>query len=825
VFLRRVTITGFKSFANKTVLDLEPGITAVVGPNGSGKSNLADAIRWAFGEQSKGRLRLGDREDVVFAGTDKRSRASYAEVVLLFDNEDGAFPLDLTEVEIARRLYRSGETDYRLAGRIVRLADIQALLAQSGFGANTYSVIGQGMIDSFLLSSPAERKLLFDEAAGIRGPELGREAALRKLDATSRNLTRLRDILAELTPRLQSLEHAVTAAQVQRELEAKVADLRAAVAAAKVAHWAGLHDTATHRLAEVAAELERLHCDSDRLERDLAAAQAKQAGASREREQLQESLAELEQARDHLGLELAERRGAVAESERAAAQTLDLAAQLEGAQAELATARARCAELETELASNSEARDRAMKTVDAASREVAAAQSELVAIRKRNLGDGTRDQYVDHALQILRTLATSLSAKDLKVDEVRLLVHKAGRLLSHATRTGAAELLAELKSAQKQLETAMNRRETAIEHQTNIIITARSLEIDLQHQQEAVERTATAVAVLEEQLAPLQVHAKQLAHLEAEAEHTAKALRSATLELERQRDLIRELGADSDTSGDQATTATALERARAASTAAEAERTALNHRLAEAATALAAARQQAPESTTKAPIQPLDQLESQLLRAEAQLEAHSAVQRDQVAEYESVKTRHSELTTQIADLEVAGADLEGVISELDSVIRDRFRTNFAQLAEQFSTYFTRLFDGGSASLELTETDDGSYGIAIKASPKGKRLSALAALSGGERALAGVALLAAILRVNPSPFVVMDEIDAALDEANSGRLASILEELQEHSQLIVITHNRQTMHAARVLFGVTMNEHHVSHLLSMRLEQATELAAR
>jgi chromosome segregation protein len=213
------------------------------------------------------------------------------------------------------------------------------------------------------------------------------------------------------------------------------------------------------------------------------------------------------------------------------------------------------------------------------------------------------------------------------------------------------------------------------------------------------------------------------------------------------------------------------------------------------------------------------------VRAEAALDAHRGVVRDQAAEYETVRDRTTELTAQIADLEVAGADLERIIADLDDLIRSRFKTNFAALATQFSDYFSRLFEGGAASLDLTETEDGGYGIVIKASPAGKRLTSIAALSGGERALAGVALLAAILRVNPSPFVVLDEIDAALDEANSGRLASILEELQRHSQLIVITHNRQTMQAARVIFGVTINEHHVSHLLSMRLEDATQLAAR
>ena len=127
MYLRRVQITGFKSFADKTMLELEPGITAVVGPNGSGKSNLADAVRWALGEQSRGRLRLSDREEVIFAGTTKRAKASFAEVVLVFNNDDGTFPLDLTEIEISRRLYRSGDGEYRLAGRSVRLGDIQSL--------------------------------------------------------------------------------------------------------------------------------------------------------------------------------------------------------------------------------------------------------------------------------------------------------------------------------------------------------------------------------------------------------------------------------------------------------------------------------------------------------------------------------------------------------------------------------------------------------------------------------------------------------------------------------------------------------------------------
>ncbi|MDF2461746.1 MAG: chromosome segregation protein, partial [Candidatus Saccharibacteria bacterium] len=420
----------------------------------------------------------------------------------------------------------------------------------------------------------------------------------------------------------------------------------------------------------------------------------------------------------------------------------------------------------------------------------------------------------------LKTMAVSLGKDQLSIDDVKILVHKAGRLLSHASKDGAADLLTELKAAQKALESAMTKRETAIEHQTNITITGRSLEIDSTHQHDATERARRHVDAIEDQLAPLVAAARDTRALQAKLSKLTSALETATAKLDTQREAIRDLTGPQDDPAALARAMADADRAKSTVTATTAALAATAAELKTARAALAAA----PDPGHPAPKRPLPELADQLARAEASLEAHAAVVRDQAAEYESVQDRTTELTTQIADLEVAQADLERVIAELDEQIRLRFKQNFAKLADQFSAYFHRLFGGGTAALELTETPEG-YGINIKASPKGKRLSTITSLSGGERALAGVALLAAILRVNPSPFVVLDEIDAALDEANSGRLAGILDELQEQSQLIVITHNRQTMQAARVLFGVTINEHHVSHLLSMRLEDATQLAAR
>jgi chromosome segregation protein len=829
VFLRRVTITGFKSFANKTVIDLEPGITGVVGPNGSGKSNIADAVRWGMGEQRGSRLRLGVSEDVVFAGNDKRARASYAEVTLLFNNEDGAFGLDLTEVEIGRRMYRSGETDYRLAGRSVRLSDIQSLLVAAGVGASTYAVIGQGMIDSILMSSPSERKLLFDEAAGIRGPELGREAALRKLNATATNLTRLRDIAAELAPRLGTLEKAVSAADERKQLEARVTQLRDSVTSAARHEALSAIASANARLTELAMTSHTLRHQRQSLEREQVHAARALATAEQQRQSLTTRLAALESSRDLAAEALSVAREQSAAAAREAAMARSLEAEVDAAARQSRAAKSRLEDIRAQQATNADAVAGATKAVDKATREVATAQASLVAVRE-GTADGARDSYVDHALAILKDLAIGLGTPDYTEGHIRLLVHKAGRLLSHASGSGAAELLSELKTAQKLLESAMARRETSVEHQTNIAITGRSLEIDLVYLQSEVTRLADAEQQLSSQLKALHQAASGYPALE-QAEQTAEAELAATtsqLEVERER-AASQSAAPADIAA-AAQLLSELERINSAIAGLAGSHKAAVSALTAAKLALRESARQAKQwgidPDSEPPVsQSLDILHDQLARAETLLEAKNQMYEEHLGEYEEVTHRQSELTAQIADLEVAENDLRHLVGELDKLIRNRFTENFQALAEQFSHYFTRLFEGGTASLELTKTDNDTYGITIKASPKGKRLAAIAALSGGERAMAGVALVAAILKVNPSPFVVLDEIDAALDEANSGRLASILAELQQYSQLIVITHNRQTMNAAQVLFGVTMNEHHISHLISMRLEQAAQMAAR
>ncbi len=223
--LKKVTLSGYKTFASRQAFEFGAGITAVIGPNGSGKSNVADGVRWALGEQSYSLLRGKRTDDMIFSGSARRPRASMAEVLLTFDNSDGFFPIEFTEIEIGRRAYRDGANEYLLNGNRVRLRDVADLLSHTGLAERTYTVIGQGLVDNALAQKPEERRALFEEAAGIGAYRDRREDALRKLEETRGNLQRARDILAEITPRLAQLERQAQRARQYQTLSAELETL------------------------------------------------------------------------------------------------------------------------------------------------------------------------------------------------------------------------------------------------------------------------------------------------------------------------------------------------------------------------------------------------------------------------------------------------------------------------------------------------------------------------------------------------------------------------------------------------------------------------
>jgi chromosome segregation protein len=303
--LRSLELQGYKTFASKVVFEFAPTITCIVGPNGSGKSNIADAIRWVLGEQSYSLLRGKRTEDMIFSGSETRPRASMASASIIFDNTDGWLPIDFSEVSIGRRAYRDGVNEYVLNGQRVRLRDVTELLARCGLGQRTYTIIGQGLVDAALSLKAEERRNLFEEAAGISLYRARKEEALRRLDATRRNIERVQDILAELRPRLRSLERQARRAEAYESVRQ---DLRAALREWYGYHWYRSRDTlqaVEEEVAQVARERETLR-ERQRMAEARAADLRAQVVATRGRiAELQGELSQLARQREDLGRQVA----------------------------------------------------------------------------------------------------------------------------------------------------------------------------------------------------------------------------------------------------------------------------------------------------------------------------------------------------------------------------------------------------------------------------------------------------------------------------------------------------------------------------------------
>ncbi|MFC3999571.1 chromosome segregation SMC family protein, partial [Nocardiopsis sediminis] len=270
MYLKNLTLRGFKSFASATTLRFEPGITTVVGPNGSGKSNVVDALAWVMGEQGAKSLRGGKMEDVIFAGTSSRAALGRAEVSLTIDNSDGALPIDYSEVTIKRTMFRNGGSEYAINGDTCRLLDIQDLLSDSGIGREMHVIVGQGQLDTVLHAGPEERRALIEEAAGILKHRKRKEKALRKLDAMQGNLDRVTDLTTELRRQLKPLGR-------QAELARRAATIQADLRDARLRLLADDIVTLTEALAKEEADEAAVRTRREAAERSLAAAQEREA--------------------------------------------------------------------------------------------------------------------------------------------------------------------------------------------------------------------------------------------------------------------------------------------------------------------------------------------------------------------------------------------------------------------------------------------------------------------------------------------------------------------------------------------------------------------
>jgi chromosome segregation protein len=384
VYLKRIVLHGFKSFADRTEFDFGPGVTAVVGPNGCGKSNLLDAVRWVLGEQSARSLRGKRMADVIFAGSRSRKPAAAAQVELVFDNSAGFLATDEPEVSIARVLYRSGDSDYRMNGNSCRLKDIRQLFLDTGVGVDAYSIIEQGRVDMLLQADPVQRREIFEEAAGISRYRVQRAEAQRKLERSQNNLLRLNDIIEELERQLRSVKLAAGKARRWQEYDHRLRELRASFS---LAEYDELETGRAGVQAEMAEQSDRLQSERAELAAHDAAAAEHKRQLQQLDEQIQQTDAELAGLRSELST-LGER---IAQSERRAADLMDARQRRQLQSAEISQ---QIAELEQRVAAESAALQVLAQAAEVSAGRIAQLQDAHGQVGQRR--DGAR-QALDQA--------------------------------------------------------------------------------------------------------------------------------------------------------------------------------------------------------------------------------------------------------------------------------------------------------------------------------------------------------------------------------------------------------------------------------------------
>jgi chromosome segregation protein len=877
MYLEKLEIQGFKSFANKNTLIFpgmlsksRRGITSIVGPNGSGKSNIADAIRWVLGEQSMKTLRGKKSEDVIFSGSRKLGKLGMAEVSLFLNNEDKKAPIDYSQLILTRRLYRNGDSEYLINNSRTRLSDVQILLAKAKFGQKTYSVIGQGMVEGFLNTSLAERKEFFDEATGVREFQIKRDESLNKLRLSYENLAQVQMLLAEIEPRLKSLTRQVNKLQKRESLEKELKELQ-------LAYYSKNWHEINNKFSEYNNKflgIEKIKIEKEKklasLNSKLAQMEA-QNEVSREFSQWQKELSDLQARKDRITKQLAKIEAQL-EVRLEADGKFDLS-WLNNKKGEIEKEIGKIAAETQNLASLREKLEKETNKLEDRKREISRKINELNGSLTGRAASADNEKVKEIDLKVKKILskiekaqeAEDISAIKAIIREVKAELKKIMELSAPAQEekrlAEVQKQLVELAREQEKLFTEINEKKLSLSADQERIKFLRERQEELRKDLEVIngklsqaqnktsigdernklkkelERVEKGIAEVKEKISGFSAREEEKRAYLFELQKNIQALQNEVNELNNQ---LNEIKINS----------TRYE------TKLEDLESEIRHAFGDLRKIKNTPSPYQGEGWGEVKIDN-EAARNKIDNLKRQLDMIGQLDPEIEKEYIETKERFDFLSGQTKDLTEAIKSLEKIIKELDLTIKEKFDKEFKIISRKFEEYFKILFNGGQAEIikvlareDLENKKEGAEdkekkggargqeeidikrikflqkhnatglaGVEIQATPPGKKIKSISMLSGGERALTAIALICAIISANPSPFVVLDEVDAALDEANSERLAKILDDLSHKTQFIIITHNRATMRRANILYGVTMQDDGVSKLLSIKLDEA------
>ncbi len=929
MFLKSIELFGFKSFADRSKIEFVDGITALLGPNGCGKSNVVDAIKWVLGEQSSKSLRAEKMEDVIFNGTEGRKALNVAEVTLTLSNDSGMLNLDVPEVSIKRRLYRSGDSEYYVNNTPVKLKELRELFFDTGVGKSAYSIMEQGRIDQILSNKPEERRFIFEEAAGITKYKIRSAEAERKLDKTEENMRQVESILSEVKKSHDTLKVQSEKTVKYRALKEDIFKVEIDIQLIKLKNFIESKDSAEKELETLSEKKKALDAEISSLnefleenaglissmENEQIEKQKKLYGIDLEKENKKNQMRMIDERKKEIDRQID---SCIVRDKSLNDKISSVREQIKDKEELLSSIDTRLGEVGNSIKTFDEKIHKAAEDISENENVILASEEEIKTLenKQHQLQKDLRDITEDIVQQLDRDLKeTGYSFSERKkteesvlksFEELKILLE--GRLhiiedtmelditdkeeyfrFADSARTAFNDSIDKLKSIKDYFEKYKNsvpvfideflapegiitrKREIdteivrSIEKTTSLREKIKKLQLEnkalslkiedyrstleelkveqvkMKTQQQALNDSVRSLVKniedLENQLAEnkreiencndrkkdIDLKIKQLEKEEKELIDAEKQLIKDLSKLEsgiskRNSDLDSKQKSVRGKKSDHDKMILRMEKYHLETATYDTEikniydnfRDNYSRELSEF------------ESRIFEIAAPLKDLKEDLRKLRDDVKSIGQINLMAPEEFSEVKERYDFLHNQMEDLTTAKEDLKKITKEIKIESEELFLKTFDQIKKNFYQIFRRLFGGGRAEVKLSDTENVlSSGIDIYVQPPGKKLENIALLSGGERALTGVALLFSTFMVRPSPFCLLDEIDAALDENNVSKFVNLLMEFGNNSQFVVITHNKKTVTGAKTFLGVTMEESGVSRVISFRVDNSGE----
>ena len=696
--ISKLEIFGFKSFAKKETVLFNSGITGIVGPNGCGKTNIVDAIRWVLGEQKTKRLRSSKMEDVIFNGASNVKPLGLCEVFLTIENNKGLLPVEYSEVEIGRRLYRSGESEYFINRNNCRLKDISNLFVDTGLTSDAYSVIELNMIEQILSDKDDSRRQMFEEAAGVNKYKAKRKSALRKFDLNSRDLERIDDIILEIEIQVKALDLQLKRFKRHEKLTSELKELELDLASARMTDLENVILPLEEMLKKKNKVLQKTN---SKKEVESVEFDNSREAYLKEKESLATMKAKVDKLTEKLLLEIQEKN---LESSKGVGLLED--------------------ELQKKISQLNQFDKDYIKIVS--NQDVT-----------NSLSDESKEKFKNNNYTVIET--------DKKYEKLK------------ASIEDYKDKIDKYRKEQEFDFSKMDESIKKIQDQIN------SNNLELEKKENDVNKAFIKMESIRAKLDSDKFSKDDLFYEIKEAE--MKIAESKIKKTQIEQNIIEKFGND------------------------VVLRDVKDYNISD--------------------------MVFRVEKIKRSIDSIGPINWAVKDEHEEKTARLNNLLEQKADLIDAENNLKEAIKKIDMVAQEQFFDTYNQVKENFEKMFTVFFNGGKGSIELSDPNDPlNSDINIFAQPPGKRNNTLKMLSAGEKSLTAIALLFSIYQYKPSPFCILDEIDAPLDDINIKKFTDVIKDYSKTTQFIMVTHNKLTMESADCIYGVTAEKQGISKLMSI-----------